>query len=347
MIQFVIIIYKINFFAVYIIVVTPPIMSFLVTAPIGMAANVVKKGVKTAAHTALAAGKMAAKGAFTATKMAAKGALAAGEMVATTAVAAGKNAIHNAEDAVKSKTSVSGSVSGSGSGSGSTDNTGTPWPTNDRISGGDIETLVAKMYPDLKECLCNSMAKMFTDSSPKLTNVVIAEVENTLKTNPEIRAHIEKRITLITDDVLKVDKTKELIIKSLTTECKTNVNPALPNSTNNQGAVFARTNGGKGQTPKVALHPEKFGQRDEVLPTTNFLGSRRLPEKFGTRKNLMMKHRIPIRNSKNTVTRRFIRYKHDIDHGKDATVPTWNMSPTTTKKNFHHKNRTGKLPRMK
>ena len=24
-----------------------------------------------------------------------------------------------------------------------------------------------------------------------------------------------------------------------------------------------------------------FGQRDEVLPTTNFLGSRRLPEKFG------------------------------------------------------------------
>ena len=282
---------------------------FLAAAPIIAVKNVVKSGVKAAAHTALAAGKMAAKGAFAATKMAAKGALAAGEMAASATVAAGKNAIHSAGESMKSKESGPGP----GPGPGPTDNTGTPWPTNDRISGGDIETLVTKMYPDLKECLCNSMAKMFTDSSPKLTSVVITEVENTLKTNPEIRAHIENRVTLIADSVLKEKSTKDLIIKSLTTECKTNVNPTLPNPSNNPVPVPARTNGG--------TRKHRMGKRASVPCSL-------LTPKLGG-------------------TRRFIKYKREIGKGVNSIILRPLVADRTTKKRFQTKNRTGKLPRMK
>jgi len=231
------------------------------------------------------------------------------------------------------------------------------------------------------------MAKMFTDSSPKLTNVVITEVENTLKTNPDIRAHIEKRITLITDDVLKDDKTKELIIKSLTTECKTKVNPMLQNpvAVPNSGGSFAtgRVSSEEASVPSSPLPNSSGGRRSPSELVVGGLSSP-LPAltNGGTRKRIMIKHRmcIPIRNSKNTARRQFIKYKREISlpnssgskatslrapsmlKGCDKRSPSESVvrrltfrvgtkaplpSFRTTKKRIHTKNRTGKIPRMK
>jgi hypothetical protein len=289
-----------------------------------------KKGVKMAANTVISAGKMAATGALAVGKMAATGALAAGKTAANSALAAGKTAASGVEDSMKSK--------GQGQDQGQGGNTA----SNDRLSGGEIETLVEKMYPELKECLCNSMAKMFTDSSPKLTSVVITEVENTLKTNADIRAHIENRVTLIADSVLKEKNTKELIIKSLTTECKTNIN--TPNTSGSDEATRdvntlstpnptiasmpIRTSGGKGLSGKgtVSLRP---------------------PKKLGTRKNMIVKNRMSI-STRNT--RRFIKYRRELDRRADLFHKI-DKSGSERKPSklvvSHNKTRTGKLPIMK
>jgi hypothetical protein len=83
-----------------------------------------------------------------------------------------------------------------------------------------VEGMVAKMYPRLKECLCESLAKMFTDSSPRLMEVAIQTVENKINTDPQIRHFIDARIKFISESILKEQETKDMIVASLTDQCK-------------------------------------------------------------------------------------------------------------------------------
>ena len=90
-------------------------------------------------------------------------------------------------------------------------------------SGGNsipVEGMVGDMYPRLKECLCESLARMFTDASPKLIDVAIQTVENKINTDPQIRQYIETHVKSISDSILREQETKDIIIASLTDNCK-------------------------------------------------------------------------------------------------------------------------------
>lgn len=83
-----------------------------------------------------------------------------------------------------------------------------------------IEGMVEKMYPRLKECLCESLARMFTDSSPQLVEVVVQTVEKKIHSDPGIRDYIDKRIEFISNSILKEQDTVDKIVASLTNNCK-------------------------------------------------------------------------------------------------------------------------------
>jgi hypothetical protein len=83
-----------------------------------------------------------------------------------------------------------------------------------------VEGMVAKMYPRLKECLCESLARMFTDSSPQLVQVVVQTVEKKIHSDPGIRDYIDKRIEFISNSILKEQDTVDKIVASLTNNCK-------------------------------------------------------------------------------------------------------------------------------
>ena len=167
---------------------------FLATVPISMAANAAKRAVKRTAQGIKAVGSAALHGAEAVAKGALHGVEAAAKGALHGAEAAAKGALHSAEAAGKGALagSTSSGVPNTANGTGASID-----PAQSRISGGTIEDLVNEIKPKLTECLCESLAKMFTDTSPKLTNVVITEVENTLKTDPMIRNHIESRLKII------------------------------------------------------------------------------------------------------------------------------------------------------
>ena len=83
-----------------------------------------------------------------------------------------------------------------------------------------VEGMVEKMYPRLKECLCESLARMFTDSSPQLVQVVVQTVEKKIHSDPGIRDYIDKRIEFISNSILKEQDTVDKIVASLTNNCK-------------------------------------------------------------------------------------------------------------------------------
>ena len=96
-------------------------------------------------------------------------------------------------------------------------------PMSSGSNGGNsipVEGMVGDMYPRLKECLCESLARMFTDASPKLIDVAIQTVEKKINTDPQIRQYIDARVKSISDDILRTQETKDTIIASLTDNCK-------------------------------------------------------------------------------------------------------------------------------
>jgi len=95
-----------------------------------------------------------------------------------------------------------------------------PGPEESVISGGAIEDMVNKMYPELKRCMCESLAKMFVDGSPELTHTVIETLENTLRTDPDLRAYIQQRVRVIANSILEEQETRDIIVQSLTSECE-------------------------------------------------------------------------------------------------------------------------------
>jgi hypothetical protein len=107
-----------------------------------------------------------------------------------------------------------------------------------------VEGMVAKMYPRLKECLCESLAKMFTDSSPQLMEVAIETVENKFKTDPQIRQYIDARIKFISDSILKEQETKDMIVASLTDQCKS--------------PTIAVAGGGRRTRRRIRRNPKKY-----------------------------------------------------------------------------------------
>lgn len=110
-----------------------------------------------------------------------------------------------------------------------------------------VEGMVEKMYPRLKECLCESLARMFTDSSPQLVQVVVQTVEKKIHSDPGIRDYIDKRIEFISNSILKEQDTVDKIVASLTNNCKPVPGPG-PTS-------------GKGATRNVSLQPKNSGGR--------------------------------------------------------------------------------------
>lgn len=93
-------------------------------------------------------------------------------------------------------------------------------PVGGNGSSIPVEGMVGDMYPRLKECLCESLARMFTDASPKLIDVAIQTVEKKINTDPQIRQYIDARVKSISDDILRTQETKDTIIASLTDNCK-------------------------------------------------------------------------------------------------------------------------------
>ena len=93
-------------------------------------------------------------------------------------------------------------------------------PVGGNASSIPVEGMVGDMYPRLKECLCESLARMFTDASPKLIDVAIQTVEKKINTDPQIRQYIDARVKSISDDILRTQETKDTIIASLTDNCK-------------------------------------------------------------------------------------------------------------------------------
>lgn len=93
-------------------------------------------------------------------------------------------------------------------------------PVGGNSSSIPVEGMVGDMYPRLKECLCESLAKMFTDASPKLIDVVIQTVEKKINTDQQIRQYIETHIKSISDDILRNQETTDMIVASLTNQCK-------------------------------------------------------------------------------------------------------------------------------
>ena len=93
-------------------------------------------------------------------------------------------------------------------------------PVGGNGSSIPVEGMVGDMYPRLKECLCESLARMFTDASPKLIDVAIQTVEKKINTDPQIRQYIDARVKSISDDILRTQETKDIIIASLTDNCK-------------------------------------------------------------------------------------------------------------------------------
>jgi hypothetical protein len=102
-----------------------------------------------------------------------------------------------------------------------------PGPEESVISGGAIEDMVNKMYPELKRCMCESLAKMFVDGSPELTHTVIETLENTLRTDPDLRAYIQQRVRVIANSILEEQETRDIIVQSLTSECDRRPVPAV------------------------------------------------------------------------------------------------------------------------
>jgi hypothetical protein len=156
-----------------------------------------------------------AKGAFNAAKGAAKGAINAG-------ISAGKAVAHQAVNA--GKAAVTGAAAAAAA-------AGTPTAMSDPAgSGGDApvmasgaaaapaEDIVKEIYPGLKKCLCESLAKMFTDASPRLMDIVIDSVQDTIK-DPGLQNHIQTRVKSIASDILKDPQTKELLVNTLSENC--------------------------------------------------------------------------------------------------------------------------------
>lgn len=93
-------------------------------------------------------------------------------------------------------------------------------PVGGNASSIPVEGMVGDMYPRLKECLCESLARMFTDASPKLIDVAIQTVENKINNDTQIRQYIESHVKSISDSILREQETKDIIIASLTDNCK-------------------------------------------------------------------------------------------------------------------------------
>jgi hypothetical protein len=164
-----------------------------------------------------------------ATRRAVTGTIKATTNVVKGAASAVKTGVKNAATAVATQASKQG-------------NTASTTPTTMESGGADTqppmhgntgEDIANEMYPDLKRCLCDSLAKMFTDTSPALVKIVLESVEGTIATDDGIKTYIQQRIRNIAGEVLKEQQTKDLIVQSLTDNCNTNQNNLANNANMN------------------------------------------------------------------------------------------------------------------
>jgi hypothetical protein len=157
----------------------------------------------------------AARGTMKAAAGAVKGAV---KGVAKGVSAAAKGAASAAAGAAGAAAAGAGTASASGA-AGNAGNAPTETGGSEPKHGTTGEDLANEMYPDLKRCLCDSLAKMFTDTSPALVKIVLESVEGTIATDEGIKTYIQQRIRNIAGEVIKEQQTKELIVQSLTDNC--------------------------------------------------------------------------------------------------------------------------------
>jgi len=196
-------------------------MAFVLPGLAARAAGAAVKGVgkvgSTVAHEAFRGAETLAKEGLAHAGTLAKDALAA-KGVASMATLEAKAAEHLREGTHPSEHGEAGLVPAPPPTAAVTTTTG-PGPEESVISGGAIEDMVNKMYPELKRCMCESLAKMFVDGSPELTHTVIETLENTLRTDPDLRAYIQQRVRVIANSILEEQETRDIIVQSLTSEC--------------------------------------------------------------------------------------------------------------------------------
>jgi hypothetical protein len=196
-------------------------MAFVLPGLAARAAGAAVKGVgkvgSTVAHEAFRGAETLAKEGLAHAGTLAKDALAA-KGVASMATLGANAAEHLREGTHPSEHGEVGLVPAPPPTAAVTTTTG-PGPEESVISGGAIEDMVNKMYPELKRCMCESLAKMFVDGSPELTHTVIETLENTLRTDPDLRAYIQQRVRVIANSILEEQETRDIIVQSLTSEC--------------------------------------------------------------------------------------------------------------------------------
>ena len=198
-------------------------MAFVLPGLAARAAGAAVKGVgkvgSTVAHEALRGAETLAKEGLAHAGTLAKDALAA-KGVASMATLEAKAADRLREASHPSEHGAPGGVAPESAPTAAvTTITTGPGPEESVISGGAIEDMVNKMYPELKRCMCESLAKMFVDGSPELTHTVIETLENTLRTDPDLRAYIQQRVRVIANSILEEEETRDIIVQSLTSEC--------------------------------------------------------------------------------------------------------------------------------
>lgn len=253
-------------------------MAFVLPGLAARAAGAAVKGVgkvgSTVAHEAFRGAETLAKEGLARAGTLAKDALAA-KGVASMATLEAKAAEHLREGTHPSEHGEAGLVPGAPPTAAVTTTTG-PGPEESVISGGAIEDMVNKMYPELKRCMCESLAKMFVDGSPELTHTVIETLENTLRTDPDLRAYIQQRVRVIANSILEEQETRDIIVQSLTSECDRRPAPApgmeasVPVPPAWMGARVAPLAGGRRRKPRTL----KAGSRRQARKSVKIVRSK-------------------------------------------------------------------------